>query len=76
MSTLRDMDVEPAPRRPLFTVASLANYLAISERTVRALIAAGDLPSYKLGGVRRIDPAEVDEWMTRGRRATVQTPGG
>lgn len=54
-------------RRPLFTVATLAEYLAVSERTVHEWIALGKIASFKLEGSRRIDPADVDEWL-RSRR--------
>jgi len=42
-----------------FTERSLAAYLAVSDRTIRNWIRRGELPSYKLGAARRIDPADV-----------------
>jgi excisionase family DNA binding protein len=63
-----------------FTERSLAAYLAVSERTVRNWIHRGDLPSYKLGAARRIDPADVEDFSpatgTRRHEARVsdQTP--
>jgi excisionase family DNA binding protein len=42
-----------------FTERSLAEHLAVSDRTIREWIRRGELPSYKLGGSRRIDPADV-----------------
>lgn len=50
-----------------FTERSLAVYLAVSDRTVRNWIRRGDLPSYKLGASRRIDPADVDAFLVRRR---------
>jgi excisionase family DNA binding protein len=41
----------------------LADYLALSERTVRELLRTGAIPSYKVSGARRIDPADVDAWL-------------
>ena len=41
-----------------FTERTLADFLAVSDRTIRNWIRRGDLPSYKLGAARRIDPAE------------------
>lgn len=43
-----------------FTERSLAAYLAVSDRTVRNWIRRGELPSYKLGASRRIDPADLE----------------
>lgn len=50
-----------------FTERSLAEFLAVSDRTVRNWIRRGELPSYKLGAARRIDPADVDDFLARHR---------
>jgi excisionase family DNA binding protein len=50
-----------------FTERSLADYLAVSDRTIRNWIRRGDLPSYKLGASRRIDPADVEDFLARHR---------
>jgi excisionase family DNA binding protein len=50
-----------------FTERSLAAYLAVSDRTVRNWIRRGELPSYKLGASRRIDPADVEIFLSRHR---------
>jgi excisionase family DNA binding protein len=50
-----------------FTERSLAAYLAVSDRTVRNWIRRGELPSYKLGAARRIDPADVEDFLSRHR---------
>ena len=50
-----------------FTERTLADYLAVSERTIRNWIRRGDLPSYKLGAARRIDPADVETFLARNR---------
>lgn len=52
-----------------FTERSLATYLAVSDRTIRNWIRRGELPSYKLGAARRIDPADVDTFLARRREA-------
>lgn len=54
-------------RRPFFTVRSLAEYLQVSQRTVKNWIARGELPSYKIGDVRRIDPRDVDTFLAQRR---------
>lgn len=53
---------EPS-RRPLFTTESLASYLCVSPRTVRRILGEGEIPSYKIGGARRIDPDDVDRYL-------------
>jgi excisionase family DNA binding protein len=50
-----------------FTERSLAAYLAVSDRTIRNWIRRGELPSYKLGASRRIDPADVEDFLSRHR---------
>lgn len=50
-----------------FTERSLAAYLAVCDRTVRNWIRRGELPSYKLGAARRIDPADVEDFLARHR---------
>jgi excisionase family DNA binding protein len=52
---------------PFFTERSLAAHLAVSDRTIRNWIRRGDLPSYKLGAARRIDPADVEDFLARHR---------
>jgi excisionase family DNA binding protein len=54
-------------RRAFFTPRTLAQYLALSERTVRSILASGRIPSYRVGGARRIDPADVDSYLARHR---------
>jgi excisionase family DNA binding protein len=50
-----------------YTERTLADHLAVSGRTVRNWIRRGDLPSYKLGVARRIDPADVEDFLARNR---------
>jgi excisionase family DNA binding protein len=53
--------------RTFFTERTLAAYLAVSDRTIRNWIRRGELPSYKLGASRRIDPADVEDFLARHR---------
>ena len=55
---------------PFFTERSLAAYLAVSDRTIRNWIRRGELPSYKLGAARRIDPADVEDFLACHRDET------
>jgi excisionase family DNA binding protein len=45
--------------RPFFSPKALAEYLSVSERTVREMLSKQRIPSYKVEGQRRIDPADV-----------------
>lgn len=62
--SVRVTDLE---RRAFFTPKTLALYLAISERSVRSMLAAGRIPSYRVEGARRIDPADVDSYLAAHR---------
>lgn len=54
-----------------FTERSLAAYLAVSDRTIRNWIRRGELPTYKIGASRRIDPADVESFLARHREESV-----
>ena len=56
-----------APPITFFTERTLAAYLAVSDRTIRNWIRRGELPSYKLGASRRIDPGDVDAFLAQRR---------
>ena len=64
MTTVR---IAKEERRPFFTPKALADYLSISERTVREMLSKARIPSYKVEGQRRIDPVDVDEYLARNR---------
>lgn len=61
------MDRKPTSEPPFFTERTLAAYLSVSDRTIRNWIRRGELPSYKLGAARRIDPADVEDFLARHR---------
>ena len=50
-------------RRPFFTPRGLADYLTLSERTVRAMITEGKIASYTIEGSRRIAAEDVDAYL-------------
>jgi excisionase family DNA binding protein len=60
-------------RQSFFTPKTLAAYLALSERTVRQLLADSAIPSYRIAGSRRIDPRDVDNYLRRCRGARAPT---
>lgn len=57
------MKQSPPPSPSFFTERTLADYLAVSDRTIRNWIRRGELPSYKLGAARRIDPTDVTAFL-------------
>ncbi|MQA75576.1 MAG: helix-turn-helix domain-containing protein [Solirubrobacterales bacterium] len=57
-------EIQPnSARRAFFTPEGLARYLAVSERTIYDWLRRGEIASYKLGGSRRIDPADVEAFL-------------
>jgi excisionase family DNA binding protein len=71
MQTPSSLDIGGMERKPapvaFFTERTLASFLAVSDRTIRNWIRRGELPSYKLGASRRIDPADVEDFLARHR---------
>ena len=59
LTSRRDRPVES-----LLTLGDVAEFLSVSERTVRRLVASGALPSIQLGRrVIRFDPADVRRFL-------------
>ena len=50
---------------PLWTVADVAEYLAVTDRTVRAWQTEHRLPFLKIGGVVCFQPVDVIAWAGR-----------
>ena len=55
-------DSRPAPG--LLTVREFARFLGASEKTVRRLIASGQLRCVRFGRAVRIDPGDVSRWLS------------
>jgi excisionase family DNA binding protein len=51
------------PIERLLTVEEVANLLAVHPNYVYELVARGILPSFKIGGMRRIRPTELTAWL-------------
>jgi len=51
--------------RPLLTAERVADHLQLSIRSVRRLIAAGELPSVKIGRLIRVMPAALDAFLAK-----------
>ena len=47
----------------LIDVATLANHLELTERTIRRKVARREIPYYKLGNSIRFDPVEIGAWL-------------
>src|SRR5437868_743761 len=54
--------------QPMMTVAELANYLALSARSVYRLV--GDLPAIRVGGRWRFRVSDVEQWLLKQRKAS------
>jgi excisionase family DNA binding protein len=48
---------------PFYTVVQLASRLSLSERTVRDMLNRGEIPCYRIGPQRRIDPDDLRQWL-------------
>lgn len=51
----------------MLTARQVAELLGVHENWVYDHAASGDLPSYKIGGSRRFDRVQVDEWIEQHR---------
>ena len=51
----------------LLTISEAAEYLAISERSVKRLIARGDLPCIRFGSTLRFAFADLEAFIARNR---------
>ena len=47
----------------LLTIEAVADYLSVSPRTVRRLIADRDLRCVQVGGQKRIDPKDLEAYL-------------
>lgn len=53
------------PPERLWTVADVAEYLGVTERTVRTWQHSQRLPYLKIGGTVRFRPSDVRTWIDR-----------
>jgi len=53
------------PPERLWTVADVAEYLGVTERTVRTWQHSQRLPYLKIGGTVRFRPTDVRTWIDR-----------
>ncbi len=60
----------PAQRRVLIDLSTLATELGVTQRFVRRLVAEDRVPFLKIGKFIRFDPREIDHWVDETRRPT------
>jgi len=58
----------PATRRPLLDINGVAEYLGVTVRHIRRLVAERRIPYIKWGSQLHFDPDEIDAWVERHRR--------
>lgn len=59
----------------MLTVGDVAQQLGVSDKTVRRLVAAGDLIAYRIGGSIRVKQADLDAYLRRQLIVTDDEPG-
>ena len=58
--------------RPLLDIAGVADYLGVTVRHIRRLVAERRIPYIKWGSHLHFDPAEIDSWVDGHRRPTTE----
>jgi excisionase family DNA binding protein len=59
-------ETEQSSREPqLLTLADVAKYLKIAERTAYQWVKDGRLPGFKLGNAWRFDRADIEAWVQK-----------
>lgn len=62
------MNHKPQPVEPiLLTTAQVAATLSMSISTVKAKITTGEIPSLKIGGLRRVAAEDLRQWVDEQR---------
>jgi excisionase family DNA binding protein len=61
------------PPRRLLTVREAAPFLRCSEKTLRRYVERREIPSYKIGGKRLFDPADLAAYIAAGREEAVDS---
>lgn len=59
-------------RRPLLDINGAAEYLGVSVRHVRRLVAERRIPYIKWGSVLHFDPDELDVWIDEHRQPAMR----
>jgi len=59
MTLFEQLSTAPAP----LTIAQTADLLGLHQQTIYRWTRKGKMPSLRLGGTVRIDPAQLSEWV-------------
>jgi excisionase family DNA binding protein len=55
----------PSRETGIFTIAEIATYLKVTEKTIYRLAGTRQIPAFKVGGSWRFSKNEINEWITR-----------
>lgn len=64
-TTTTDTNTTSTGRRPLLTIAEVAERLGVTVRHVRRLVHERRIPFIKWGHLLRFDPDEIETWIAR-----------
>ena len=68
MPTTQTSQVDPAGAS-LLSIEQLADWLGVTDRFIRRLVAERRIPSLKIGKFIRFDPTEIEPWLDSQRVA-------
>lgn len=66
LATVRQGDVE-AKNKDWYSPDELWRWLGLGRTKIHELLRSGEIPSYKIGRVRRIRRRDVEAWLERNR---------
>jgi len=64
-TTTTEPVTEQSGRRPLMSIAEVADWLGVTVRHVRRLVAERRIPFIKWGHLLRFDPDEIEAWIAQ-----------
>ncbi|WP_371747422.1 helix-turn-helix domain-containing protein [Caballeronia sp. Sq4a] len=56
------------------TLSQVALYLKVTERTIYRLVAAKEIPAFKVGGSWRFSFADIDKWIREQSQLSLPEP--
>jgi excisionase family DNA binding protein len=65
MEVRMDQKIAEQPTNQLFSVEQAGEYLGMKRTYVFGLVRSGELPSFKLGRMRKIRRVDLDEFIER-----------
>nr|WP_305854671.1 helix-turn-helix domain-containing protein [Caballeronia sp. Sq4a] len=58
----------------IMTLSQVALYLKVTERTIYRLVAAKEIPAFKVGGSWRFSFADIDKWIREQSQLSLPEP--